>query len=66
MARWINGTLAKQQRSPAGFGESVRSYVEGRGVKDERTGVEHDLQKTLDGDLDRFLRASLASASKPD
>ena len=65
MAKWINDTLAKRQRSPSVFGESIRSYVEGRGVTDERTGVEHDLQQTLDGDIGRFLRASLAAASKP-
>jgi len=60
MARWVGKTIAKQERSPVGFGQQVRSYVEGRGVKDERTGVEQDLAQTLDGDLDAFLRASLA------
>lgn len=60
MARWVGKTLAKQQRSPRGFGQQVRSYVEGRGVRDERTGIEKDMAETLDGDLDEFMRASLA------
>lgn len=60
MVRWIKDTVAKQQRSPKGFGQSVRSYAQGRGVKDERTGVEGNFDDTLDGDLDNFLRASLA------
>lgn len=65
MARWVKDTLADQERSPKGFGQHVRSYVDGRGVKDSRTGVEADMQATLDGDLDVFLRASLASRVKP-
>jgi len=61
MARWVGNTIADQQRSPAGFGQQIRSYVDGRGARDERTGVEQDLRSTLDGDLDQFLRASLAA-----
>ena len=58
MMRWIGETIAKQKRSPA-FGGAVRSYVIGRGVVDHRTNVQRDVEETLDGDLDPFMRESL-------
>ena len=59
--RWSNDTIARQTRSPAGWGRQVRSYVEGVGVKDLRTGVRvADMDAVLDGDIDPFLRAALA------
>jgi hypothetical protein len=62
LARWIKDTIARQERSPEGFGgrDQVRSYVEGRGAKDARSGIERDFDATLDGDLDDFLLASLS------
>lgn len=62
MARWIKDTIADQRRSPEGWGAlgQVRTYVEGQGARDVRTGLRKDLQGTLDGDLDDFLRAALA------
>jgi hypothetical protein len=65
MARWSKDTLAKQQRSPKGFGQHVRSYVEGRGVVDERTGITGDFHEVLDGDLDAFLKGNLAQKKAP-
>lgn len=62
MARWSGNTIAKQQRSPDGWGgvSQVRCYVVGGiGAKDMRTGVIADLDRTLDGDLDVFLREAL-------
>jgi len=64
MVRWIKDTISNQQRSPKGFGQHIRSYVDGRGVKDERTGIENDFKVTLNGDLDEFLRASLAISTR--
>lgn len=46
-----------------GFGNQVRSYILApqQLVKDLRTGIEvTDAAAVLDGDLDQFLRASLA------
>ncbi|WP_024517035.1 hypothetical protein [Bradyrhizobium sp. Tv2a-2] len=60
--RWINGTIANQERSPRGFGGEgvVRSYVESRSARDARTGVEKDLDATLGGELDDFMLAALS------
>ena len=61
MTRWVGNTIAPAKRSDSfGARPNVRSYVEGRGAKDLRTGVEADLQSTLDGELDHFLKAALA------
>lgn len=52
------------QKSDIGWGHQIRSYVlqPYQMVKDLRTGVERsDAQKVLDGDLDVYLEAALAS-----
>ncbi|MBV8653040.1 MAG: peptide chain release factor 2 [Alphaproteobacteria bacterium] len=54
-------------KTDIGFGHQIRSYVlhPYQMVKDLRTGVEtSQSQAVLDGDLDRFLEASLASRIK--
>jgi len=51
-------------KTEIGWGHQIRSYVlqPYQMVKDLRTAVEtSDTQGVLDGDLDRFLEASLAS-----
>jgi peptide chain release factor 2 len=56
------------QKTDIGWGHQIRSYVlhPYRMVKDLRTNVEtSDTQAVLDGDLDRFLEASLASDAAP-
>ncbi len=58
-----NAEKQKQEegKSDIGWGSQIRSYVldDGR-IKDLRTNVEsHNTQQVLDGDLDRFIRASL-------
>lgn len=60
MARWSRDTIVPIKRDIVSFGNQIRSYVQGRGVKDLRTGIEGDFDRVLDGDLDRFLRAGLA------
>jgi len=61
-------TLAEHQsKSEIGWGHQIRSYVlqPYQMVKDLRTNVEtSDTQGVLDGDIDRFLEASLASRLK--
>ena len=50
-------------KTEIGWGRQIRSYVlqPYQMVKDLRTGVEtSDTQGVLDGDLDRFMAASLA------
>ncbi len=58
-----NAEKQKQEegKSDIGWGSQIRSYVldDGR-IKDLRTNVEsHNTQQVLDGDLDRFIQASL-------
>ena len=56
-------TEAHEAKGEAGWGNQIRSYVlqPYQMVKDLRTGVEtSDTQGVLDGDLDRFMAATLA------
>ncbi|MFB1036967.1 MAG: peptide chain release factor 2, partial [Sinobacterium sp.] len=50
-------------KSDIGWGSQIRSYVlDDSRIKDLRTGVEtHNTQAMLDGDLDKFIVASLKS-----
>ncbi|AXU93803.1 peptide chain release factor 2 [Erwinia persicina] len=52
---------AEDNKSDIGWGSQIRSYVlDDSRIKDLRTGVEtRNTQAVLDGDLDRFIEASL-------
>ena len=54
---------AEDAKSDIGWGSQIRSYVlDDSRIKDLRTGVENrNTQAVLDGDLDRFIEASLKS-----
>lgn len=62
--KWNGQTIAKSSRSGVQWGQQIRSYVVGRGAKDLRTGVEQNLDQTLGGDIDGFLRAALANPGR--
>ncbi len=51
----------EDNKSDIGWGSQIRSYVlDDSRIKDHRTGVEHrTTQQVLDGDLDKFVEASL-------
>ncbi len=50
--------VQEERRMNSGWSEKIRTYHEPRGVvKDHRTGVTNGFQKTLDGDLDKFIEA---------
>lgn len=51
----------EESKTDIGWGSQIRSYVLDQSrIKDLRTGVEHsNTQAVLDGDLDRFIEASL-------
>ncbi|WP_440875737.1 peptide chain release factor 2 [Thalassotalea sp. PLHSN55] len=53
----------EEGKSDIGWGSQIRSYVlDDSRIKDLRTGVENrNTQAVLDGDLDRFIEASLKS-----
>ncbi|MBG6248132.1 MULTISPECIES: peptide chain release factor 2 [Symbiopectobacterium] len=53
--------LLEDNKSDIGWGSQIRSYVlDDSRIKDLRTGVEtRNTQAVLDGDLDRFIEASL-------
>ncbi|GAA5194162.1 peptide chain release factor 2 [Ferrimonas gelatinilytica] len=55
--------VAEDNKSDIGWGSQIRSYVlDDSRIKDLRTGVEtRNTQAVLDGDLDRFIEASLKS-----
>ena len=52
---------AENQKSDIGWGSQIRSYVlDDSRIKDLRTGIENrNTQAVLDGDLDKFIEASL-------
>ncbi|MFT6977852.1 MAG: peptide chain release factor 2 [Shewanella psychromarinicola] len=54
---------AENAKSDIGWGSQIRSYVlDDARIKDLRTGVENrNTQSVLDGDLDKFIEASLKS-----
>ncbi|MCL1049940.1 peptide chain release factor 2 [Shewanella abyssi] len=54
---------AEDAKSDIGWGSQIRSYVlDDSRIKDLRTGVENrNTQSVLDGDLDKFIEASLKS-----
>ncbi|WP_298440581.1 peptide chain release factor 2 [uncultured Ferrimonas sp.] len=54
---------AEDAKSDIGWGSQIRSYVlDDSRIKDLRTGIENrNTQAVLDGDLDRFIEASLKS-----
>jgi peptide chain release factor 2 len=51
----------EDSKSDIGWGSQIRSYVlDDSRIKDLRTGIENSNTKAvLDGDLDRFIEASL-------
>jgi len=55
--------VVEESKSDIGWGSQIRSYVLDQSrIKDLRTGVEvGNTQAVLDGDLDRFIEASLKS-----
>ncbi|MXP67739.1 peptide chain release factor 2 [Pantoea sp. Aalb] len=57
----INKQMIEDNKSSIGWGNQIRSYVlDDSRIKDLRTGVEtHNIQAVLNGDLDRFIEASL-------
>ena len=62
--REVEKQAIEEQKSDIGWGHQIRSYVlhPYQMVKDLRTGLERgDAQRVLDGDLDRFMEASLAA-----
>ncbi len=66
MVASVESDAIEAQKTDIGFGHQIRSYVlhPYKMVKDLRTGVESgNPQAILDGDLDRFLEASLAQGA---
>lgn len=53
----------EDSKADIGWGSQIRSYVLDQSrIKDLRTGVENtNTQAVLDGDLDKFIEASLKS-----
>ena len=53
----------EDSKSDIGWGSQIRSYVlDDSRIKDLRTGIENrNTQAVLDGDLDKFIEASLKS-----
>ncbi|CAM3583021.1 peptide chain release factor 2 [Parendozoicomonas haliclonae] len=61
MKRSADAQALEDTKSDIGWGSQIRSYVlDNSRIKDLRTGVEtRNTQAVLDGDLDRFIEASL-------
>ncbi|MGP1955234.1 MAG: peptide chain release factor-like protein, partial [Arsenophonus sp. NC-QC1-MAG3] len=57
----IDKQALEENKSDIGWGRQIRSYVlDDSRIKDLRTGVENrNTQAVLDGDLDKFIEASL-------
>jgi peptide chain release factor 2 len=55
--------IMEDNKADIGWGSQIRSYVlDDSRIKDLRTGVEtSNTQSVLDGDIDRFIEASLKS-----
>jgi peptide chain release factor 2 len=53
----------EDSKADIGWGSQIRSYVlDDSRIKDLRTGIEtSNTQAVLDGDIDRFIEASLKS-----
>ena len=58
---WAEQKALEETKVDIGWGNQIRSYVLDQSrIKDLRTGVETgNTQAVLDGDLDRFMEASL-------
>ena len=54
-------SVLEDSKSDVGWGSQIRSYVLDQSrIKDLRTGIENgNTQAVLDGDLDKFIEASL-------
>ena len=63
MKRNAEKQALEDSKSDIGWGSQIRSYVLDQSrIKDLRTGVETaNTQAVLDGDLDKFIEASLKS-----
>ncbi len=61
--RQADQQAVEDNKSDIGWGSQIRSYVLDQSrIKDLRTGVEMtNTQAVLDGDLDKFIEASLKS-----
>ena len=59
--RNVEAQALEDSKADIGWGSQIRSYVlDDSRIKDLRTGVEtRNTQQVLDGNLDRFIEASL-------
>ena len=59
--RTAESQAMEDSKSDIGWGSQIRSYVlDDSRIKDLRTGIENrNTQSVLDGDLDKFIEASL-------
>ena len=58
IAHYKSEAREEVRRTNTGWAEKIRTYHQPRGVvKDHRTGVTQDYERTLDGDLDVFIEA---------
>jgi len=63
---WTKETVTEARRMNSGWAEKIRTYHQIRGVvKDHRTGVEQDFEKTMAGDIDIFVDAMYLQDSTP-